>query len=290
MAKQKAKPKKPLNDQIKKDTQSISDWKTILDQSPNHMVLLDKELRILYTNRPSPGLTLQDLVGVPLYTLVEEGRQEEIRRKLAGTLKTSRPCSYQTQFKTPNGDIIYYQSEVVPWKVKNRKVGLILTARDITDQKKTQDQLIRKTEFLDATIDNSPFPTWVADPDGFIVRTNHALRKTLGFKDAQLIGKYNILQDENILKQGFLPQVKTVFTEHKMARFTMPWSSAEIRHVEYTSVRDMWIEVTIFPILDDHKNLLSVVCQWVDISKQKNYAASLRESELKYLSFFPQFF
>jgi PAS domain S-box-containing protein len=285
MGTQKAKSKKLVEEQVSLDTLSMAVWKTIFDQSPDHIVLLDKDLCILYTNRPSPGLTLDNLIGVPLHTLVEEGRQEEIRKKLARTLKTGRPCSYETQFTTPDGDIIYYESEVVPWKIKNRKVGLILTTRNITDQKKTQNELLRQTEFLDATIDNSPFPMWIAGPDGFMIRSNQALRKTLGFKDAQLIGKYNILHDENIQKQGLLPQVEEVFSKHKTARFTMPWSSAEIHHVKYASVRDLWIEVTIFPIVDEHKNLLNIVCQWVDITEQKENERSLQESEQKYASY-----
>jgi PAS domain S-box-containing protein len=285
MGTQKAKPKKPVNDQIIMETLSMSDWKTVFDQSPDHIVLLDKDLCILYTNHPSPGLSLQDLIGVPLYTFVEKDRQEDIRKKLARTLRTGRPCSYETEFRTPDGNITYYQSETVPWKVNNKKIGLILTAHDITIQKKTRLELERKTDFLDATIDNSSFPMWVADPQGFMVRSNGALRKKLGFKDAQLIGKYNALKDESLKKQGLLPQVKAVFMDFKTAHFTTHWESSQIRHVDFPSTRDIWIEVTMFPILDGQKNLLNVVCQWLDITEQKENQRSILENEQKYQSF-----
>lgn len=100
-----------------------------------------KKLCVVYTNRPLPGLTLQDLVGAPLYTLVEKTRQDEIRKKLTGTLKTGQPCRYETQYHPPKGETIYYQSEAVAWKAKGKTFGVILTARDITDQKRIQDSV-----------------------------------------------------------------------------------------------------------------------------------------------------
>jgi PAS domain S-box-containing protein len=194
MSAKKTNPKVPVNDQTTLGNLSLSDCKTVLDQSPNNIVLLDKDLCILYANRLSPGLTLQDLIGLPLYTLVEKDRQDVIRKKLAGTLRTGRSSSYENEFETPDGDTITYESEVALWKVKNKKRGLILTARDISAQKKTRVELERKTEFLDATINNSPFAMWVVNPQGFMIRSNQALRKTLGFTDAQLIGKYKCPQ------------------------------------------------------------------------------------------------
>ena len=137
----KSNPKKPDGDLTKIENFSKEDWKTLCDQSPDHIVLLDKKLCIVYTNRPSPGLTLQDLISVPLYTLVEKTRQDEIRKKLTGTLKTGQPCRYETQYHPPKGETIYYQSEAVAWKAKGKTFGVILTARDITDQKRIQDSV-----------------------------------------------------------------------------------------------------------------------------------------------------
>ena len=107
----------------------------LTEVQPDHILLLDRELRIEYVNYPSPGLTVEDLLGTPLYTYVEEARQSEIKAILEGVLTTGQPARYETEFHGPNGTI-YYESLCVPRVVAGQIEGLVLTARDITERKK----------------------------------------------------------------------------------------------------------------------------------------------------------
>ncbi|MBD3609014.1 MAG: PAS domain-containing protein [Gammaproteobacteria bacterium] len=117
------------------------DWPQLLSILPDHILLLDTELKICYVNRPSPGITMEQLIGTPLYTLVEPERQQEIKQILEGVIATGEQASYETVYPIPDGGVIYYESRVVPRIENGKMVGLLLDARDITELKNVQQAL-----------------------------------------------------------------------------------------------------------------------------------------------------
>ncbi|MCJ7733009.1 MAG: PAS domain-containing protein, partial [Anaerolineales bacterium] len=43
-----------------------SSWYDVIESSPDHILILDPDLKIQYVNHPSPGLTIEELVGKPI--------------------------------------------------------------------------------------------------------------------------------------------------------------------------------------------------------------------------------
>lgn len=153
---------------------------------------------------------------------------------------------------------------------------LIVTFNDITEKKKSQQMLeIRESKLLaaktfsDTIINKSPFATWVSDSNGTIIRTNRFLRKLLNLTAKQIHGNYNVLKDTNLEKQGVMPQVQAVFKKHKPTTFSIAWKAQDAGEGDYKSARDLSIDVTMFPILDESRKLRNVVCQWVDVTKRQ---------------------
>ena len=133
--------------------------------------------------------------------------------------------------------------------------------------------------FLHTLVDISPFPTWASDRAGTVIRTNLSLRETIQLTDDKIIGRYNVLKDKNLESHGVMPLVKAVFEKHEPVRFSIPWKAQFAGVLEFGTGRDMNIDVSMFPILDDQGELLNVVCQWVDITAQKKAEDALKESE-----------
>jgi PAS domain S-box-containing protein len=146
---------------------------------------------------------------------------------------------------------------------------LVSIGRDITDRKLVEDQITSHLNFINRIIDESPFCIWIADPTGTVIRTNRMLRDTLTLTDEQIVGTYNVMNDTNLQEQGVMPLVKQVFSELEPVHFTIPWSPILADQFEYRDERDLWIDVTMFPILDTEGKLMSVVCHWQDITEQK---------------------
>ncbi len=110
-------------------------WRSLTEDSPDHIIELDRELKIRFVNRASPGLTREGLRGLPLYKLVGEERQAEIRELLGNVLQTGEPARYETEYETPDRRLIYYESRAVPRRVGGEVVGVLVHSRDITERK-----------------------------------------------------------------------------------------------------------------------------------------------------------
>ena len=159
----------------------------------------------------------------------------------------------------------------------NQTTGVLSIGQDVTNRARSESDIHDARHFLDAVVDMSPFPMWVSDPEGIVIRTNRALRETLGIADKDIVGRYNVLKDTNLEMQGVMPLVKAVFEEFKPARFSMPWHAADAGDSALSGGNDLYIDVSMFPVLDTTGALASVVCQWVDITKRKRAEEQMAE-------------
>ncbi|MBU1138514.1 MAG: PAS domain S-box protein, partial [Proteobacteria bacterium] len=133
--------------------------------------------------------------------------------------------------------------------------------------------------FLHTLVDINPFPMWASDREGMVILANRSLCETIQLTDDNIIGQYNVLKDKNLESQGGMPLVRAVFENHESVRFRIPWKARLAGEVEFGTARDMIIDVSMFPILDDRGELLNVVCQWVDTTDQKRAEDALKQSE-----------
>ncbi|MCP4541667.1 MAG: PAS domain S-box protein [Chloroflexi bacterium] len=126
--------------------ESEARWRSLTETSPDHILTVDTDLNIQFANYASPGLTVQDLIGSPLYNYVQEERRTEIKGILEGVLKTGESARYETEYDTPDSSKIYYESYVVPRVLADQVIGLTLNARDITERKMSEKAIRRYAE------------------------------------------------------------------------------------------------------------------------------------------------
>jgi PAS domain S-box-containing protein len=126
--------------------ESEARWRSLTENSPDHILTLDTDLNIQFANFASPGLTVQDLIGTPLYNYVQEERRSEIKGILESVLETGEPARYETEYDTPDGGKIYYESYVVPRVLADQVIGLTVNARDITERKLAERAVRRYAE------------------------------------------------------------------------------------------------------------------------------------------------
>jgi PAS domain S-box-containing protein len=162
---------------------------------------------------------------------------------------------------------------------------LVFTTNDITDRKKAENETQTARELLTKVIDSSIYGMWVSDTEGTVIQVNRSLCKTLNFPKDKIVGKYNVFQDKNLKAQGIMPKVKSVFEKLQPARFEIPWQAAGAGDGELQAARDLYIDVYMFPILNEQGELKNVVCQWLDITEHKQAEEKIRAAldEKEYL-------
>lgn len=73
--------------------------------------------------------------------------------------------------------------------------------------------------------------------------------------------------------------VKAVYEDLQPARFVMYWTAEKVgREFDDTNIRSLWIDVSMFPIIGENEKLLNVVCQYVDITENKQAEEELFQS------------
>jgi diguanylate cyclase (GGDEF)-like protein/PAS domain S-box-containing protein len=136
---------------IAKRFQNISKYfESILQDSTDIIFTLDTEGFILKFNRGAQmhfGYTQEEIVGKPLtHLFVNEADHQKI---LANVLLTGKTVNEETPLKTSSGGIILVNLSISEMKNdSNQIIGLVVTAKDITERKQLEMELLKKNELL----------------------------------------------------------------------------------------------------------------------------------------------
>jgi len=145
-------------------------WQTLFASSPDYIVMLDGDLRIVFSNRTLPGLTIDELIGKHIHDFVVEEKRSEIKGILEKVLKTGEPAIYETQYFPPYGSTIYYETRAVRRTIDGNVIGLALNTRDIIERKQKEEKLNRESLLMDILMNNSPDSIYFKDLQSRYIR------------------------------------------------------------------------------------------------------------------------
>ncbi len=206
--------------------------------------------------------------------------QKVLEPLLQGRQNTAR---FNKRYVHKNGSTVWGDVSVaIKRDAAGKPLHFITTVVDISERKKAEEEIESARAFLEMIINMSPFAMWISNAEGTVIRVNRSLCEAIHLSQDQIEGKYNVLNDENLEKQGVMPQVKAVFARHEPARFSIPWMAAGAGSIDFKEAHNMHIDVSMFPIANAQGELVNVVCQWIDISKRKLAEKALHESEAKF--------
>ena len=148
--------------------------------------------------------------------------------------------------------------------------------------KQAEESLQQSEAFLNNVIEHSPHAMWISDDQGTLIRLNRACCDLLHITPDEVIGKYNLLQDNIVEEQGFMPLVKQVFEQGRMVRFTLRYDSSRLNPIKPAKTSLVTLDVTISPVLDGNGRVINAIVQHVDITERVQAEEALRQSEEKY--------
>ena len=138
------------------ETESI--WCELIENSPDHIIALEPDLTIQYINRPSPGLSKDDLIGKSIISFLDDEQLENVESILQGVISTGKPAAYETEFQIPgeDGGIIYYETQAIPRRSAGKVIGLTLYSRDVSNRKQAEEALKESERQKTVLMDNLP--------------------------------------------------------------------------------------------------------------------------------------
>ncbi|MBA4356798.1 MAG: hypothetical protein C0405_03630 [Desulfovibrio sp.] len=162
---------------------------------------------------------------------------------------------------------------------QGQPVAVQLVLVDITERRRLEEELHSSKAFLDCVIEQSPVSMWISDEHGTLIRSNQALRELFKVSEAEVVGRFNIFQDNQALEQGLMPQIRRVYEQGGTARFMLPYDTAHIKGLDLARSSATFLDVTISAVQDAKGRTTNLIVQHLDISEYKRTEAALARNE-----------
>lgn len=134
-------------------------FKSLAENSNNYIMILDTDnYTITYINKLFPSVKLEDVLGKSVLDFIVPEHAELYKHKLQDVKETLQSVTIESVGKSTYYDDkkAWYRAQISPIKGKDDQLeGIIVTAEDITAQKKSELELINKSERIKAIINNT---------------------------------------------------------------------------------------------------------------------------------------
>jgi PAS domain S-box-containing protein len=264
-----------LEEQVAKRTSELQvseeRWRTLIDNSPDPVLTLDREGRVLFVNyvRPESGLTLQDVLGQRALDRTLPDQLEPARAVLNHVFETGEGIVHEVAVSRPDGAVVWYAVHVGPVRRDGEVVQALAVARDITERKKIEEALQESKERWRSLVTYAPDSVLTVDVDGRILFVNHMPPES-GFTADEMVGRR--------ISEIVVPEHREVVESALEYVFGRGKSTTYESAVRRSSGDLMWYAAHVGPIRQGDRVVAAMLISR-DVTERKRMENALQESE-----------
>jgi PAS domain S-box-containing protein len=119
-------------------------FKAIASNTPDHLLIQDRDLRYKLVINPQLGLTEEDMLGKTDYEILEPDDAEKLTALKRKVLETGKSVHVESSAIARDGRTEYFDGTYVPnYDADDNVVGIIGYFRNVTERKKKEEELAR---------------------------------------------------------------------------------------------------------------------------------------------------
>lgn len=166
---------------------SEENWRSLVENTPDIIITVDREGTILFINRTVPGLIPEQIIGTSVYDYVPPEHHNILKKSLERVFKTGEPDSYELVGLGPHGSTSWYGSRVGPIKRDGKIVAVTLITSDITDRKCAEMTLSESEQRYRELFEGINDAVMVYSSKGKFLDCNEETVKRLGYSYKELL-------------------------------------------------------------------------------------------------------
>ena len=163
-------------------------WRTLTENSLNHIMFLDPAGTILFINRSLPNLDPDTVIGDIIYDRLRESDAALYYRHFEKVIASKKASQFDFSLYDDE-HVHYYECRIYPIIEQHEVIALITDTRDITTQHLQQHKLDRNHTLLNTVISNSPIIIWALDNKGVFTLSEGKGLAALGLEPGQVVGQ-----------------------------------------------------------------------------------------------------
>ncbi|NIP23132.1 MAG: PAS domain S-box protein [Phycisphaerae bacterium] len=163
--------------------------RSLLELSPDFIVIVNPDHTIQFINRVVPGMSLEQVIGKSVYEFVETQYHTDVRKAISQTFTTGQSCSLVAEGIYHDGRLGWFENRLAPIKQNGSISAVMVVSTDITKRRKAEEELKQSREFLANAINALDDSFFVKDEEHRWTVFNNAACKAIGRPREELIGK-----------------------------------------------------------------------------------------------------
>ncbi|KPJ90772.1 MAG: hypothetical protein AMJ55_13030 [Gammaproteobacteria bacterium SG8_15] len=168
---------------------SEAKWRSITENSADHIMLIDSQGTILYINHTVAGLTIDEVIGQSCYNYVKPEQLPLLKKSYDYALKTGQPTQFEIDYETPEG-VTYLENRVGPVLREGKVIALTVASRDVSRWHNTLKELEKSREHLRHALEASQTGTWEWDIETNKVHWSDGVEAMFGMHPGTFQGSY----------------------------------------------------------------------------------------------------
>ena len=177
---------------------STSKWRSIVEHAPDIILIVDRDSRIIFINRPSETFGFQETIGKSIRDHFPANRSAKVERIIDSVFETGDSKIFEIDLPVPDGRVIWHLNHVGAIKAGQEVVAAIVIIRDITERKQAENRIRQSEETAHALINAIQESAFLMEADGKVLATNDltAQRLGLGFDEVMTRNMFDLLPPE----------------------------------------------------------------------------------------------
>lgn len=267
-----------IEDYAKETEKREARFRSLIENSSDAIILIDKNLNILYHSQSSQRITGEDpttRLGQPVLNVIKEEDKEKVKKWLKTLIRQpeGKPVTIRFRRFTKNGNRDQWIEATGSNFIHNPAIdALVANYRDVTDSMEAEEALRRSRDELDIILQNVIDAVIVTDANGQVVYANPA---------AFIFERFSTLESvKNTNYSEMLSNFKGFYDEggHPIPLQKMPIQRilsgeeyvTQIMRIEFNNgTDDQWRLVKASPVYDEKENIVYVVSIYSDITEEK---------------------